>query len=282
MKLGIAVVYLVSEENEGLLDRHLHQIERHTEVPYTIYASTNRLLPCLRERLEAHPHIKICDCPATEQRNAQEHSYYLERLVEAAVEDGATHVVTLHVDSFPVATGWARTLAEKLTGPCVLATIDDAFTACLFFTREFYLNHRPPFLLSEEERATPAYQAYHRQYPHHLPHSGIGFLYKVFTTEGLSWHLLDSADNRIFGGMLYHFGSVVLQKIDQLKADDRSSKNRQALTVQAVKRLKKLRRFVPAKLEFMVARRGVAQHVRRVEMARLLDDFDGYMKTLNI
>ena len=39
MNLGIAVVYLVNQENSRLLDIHLDQIERCTKVPYTIYAS---------------------------------------------------------------------------------------------------------------------------------------------------------------------------------------------------------------------------------------------------
>ena len=62
MKLGIAVVYMVSERNERLLDLHLSQIEKNTTIPYTIYACVNHLLPQFLPKLEQNPRVTICPC----------------------------------------------------------------------------------------------------------------------------------------------------------------------------------------------------------------------------
>jgi hypothetical protein len=126
MKVGIVVVYLVSEENEKLLDIHLSQIEEHTHTPYAIYASVNRLLPRFRQRLERSTKVKICECPTTELRDREEHSFYLDYLVRHAVEDGVSHVVTLHVDSFPVRSDWIEVLTGKLSDSCVLVAIQES------------------------------------------------------------------------------------------------------------------------------------------------------------
>ena len=106
MKLGILVVYLVAEEDERLLEIHLSQIEKTTSVPFRIYAAANRLLPRLRERIENLPYVSIYEFPTTTLRGSHEHAYYLDRLAETAVADGASHICTLHVDSFPVCAGW--------------------------------------------------------------------------------------------------------------------------------------------------------------------------------
>lgn len=189
MKLGIVVVYLVSSTEEKLLDLHLRQIETQTTVPYSIYASANRLLPQFKAKLVEHPHIRICDMPSTDLRDSQEHSYYLTQLVKAAIQDGATHIVTLHVDSFPIRAGWAEQVAHQLSDAMPLAAVPyGPYTACLFFRRDFYMNQEPRFLLTEDERASPAYQEFSARFKH-IHHSGIGYLFKAYVA-GLSWYPL--------------------------------------------------------------------------------------------
>ncbi len=219
MRLGITVVYLVSERNEKLLDLHLGQIEKHTKAPYMIYASVNRLLPEFRRKLEQHPRVKICECPTTDLRSSQEHAFYLDHLIGIALEDGVSHISVLHVDSFPIRSGWAQELADRLSESCVLAAImrDEVFdqkplTACLFFHRDFYLKYRPTFLLSDKELSSPAYKQYRRKF-NHLPDSGVGYGFKLYT-EGLSWYPLrkSSKGHSVFGGiygdLIFHLGGA--------------------------------------------------------------------------
>jgi len=220
MKLGIVVVYLFSEECAPLLDLHLRHIERHTGVPYTIYAGVNRLAPHFRDALAGHPGVRICECPETSLRGMEEHAHYLDHLVRIAVEDGATHVVTLHLDSFPVRSGWAEELAGRLSPPCVLATLDRINTACLFFHRDFFVANRPSFLLSPAETETAGYRRYIEECDPML-HSGIGYGFMAYRNGKSVYYLRDTSgadpytagkvydDMSMHDDMIFHLGSAV-------------------------------------------------------------------------
>lgn len=184
MKLGILTVFLVDPNDEPLLDLHLRQVANCTTVPYTIYAAANRLHPDLVEKLQSRPEVRACPCPTTPLRGKEEHSFYLEHLVRAAVEDGATHIVTLHVDSFPIRTGWAEDLIRRLTPSCALVTLNRVNTACLLFHRDFYLGSSPRFLLSDADRASPAFGAFCARW-NPIDHSGAGYAFRAFA-DGFS------------------------------------------------------------------------------------------------
>jgi hypothetical protein len=212
VKLGIVVVYLVGAENGALLDLHLGQIEKHTRLPYTIYGSVNRLQPEFRRRLERQARVKICDCPTTDLRSFEEHSHYLEYLTKFAIEDGASHIVTLHVDSFPVRPGWEEELALTLTGSCAFTTIERINTACLFFHRDFYLKYAPSFLPSKSQKERRSFKKFLRTYSA-VSHSGSGFGLAAFE-NGLLWRALPrttplAAFGRIYGDMVFHLGRTV-------------------------------------------------------------------------
>ena len=237
MKLGIAVVYMVSERNEKLLDLQLSQIDANTDVPYTIYACVNRLLPQFREKLERNAHVKICPCETYREGSGllrqdaakvatrgivavgskYEHSFYLEQLIQTAIDDGVTHMTMFHVDSFPIRPGWARELAETLSDRCVLAGITrdperdhKPLTACIFYHRDFYLKYQPRLLLSQDEFDSEDYQRFYQACPH-VTDSGFGYGFKMFM-EDLTWHPLVRSNRggthllfaSIYGDMIFH------------------------------------------------------------------------------
>lgn len=221
MRLGIVVVYLVSEDDEQLLDLHLSRIEKHTRCLYTIYGSANRLRPKFRRKLEEHPKVRICKCPTTDLRGYEEHSFYLEHLVRIAIEDGVSHVVTLHVDSFPVRSDWVEELTEKLSNSCALVSIQasDAYlmypsTACMLFHRDFYLKYCPSFLPSREDLSSMEYRRFLEEFGEEI-HSGSGYTFKAHL-HGLSWHRMLRSNmgedhyriGSIYDDLVFHLGAA--------------------------------------------------------------------------
>jgi len=217
VKLGITVVYIVKEENEGLLDLHLSQIQRFTGSPYKIYACANRLLPRLRSKLELNSRIAICDCPKTDLRVTEEHAFYQEHLIKKAIGDGCTHVSTLHVDSFPIKNDWETQLAAKLSREVPFAAVmlkenfdEKPCSICLFFTREFYLEYSPTLLIPKDEYASEEYKRYSSHVKHFME-TGVGYGFKAFK-EGLSWHPIlrsNAVDEHyiiagIYGDIIFH------------------------------------------------------------------------------
>ncbi len=267
MKLGILVVYLFDAETEPLLDVHLSRIEQYTKVPYVIYASATRLAPEFRARLALHPRIRICDIPYTDLRDSEEHSYYLDHLARIAVEDGVTHAVTLHLDSFPIRQGWVEELAGRLSEQCVLATIDFVSTACLFFHRDFYCAYQPHFRVTEEEGKSTRYHEFLNKHTPHR-HSGTSYAYCAYQHE-LSWNYLQltpaySTDQigDIFDGMIFHLrhatwiGAQIPKQIDP-------SQNRRVRMIAAASRA--YRGIVPVNV-----RKEIRWHFARV-LRRFVD-----------
>ncbi|MBN2539665.1 MAG: hypothetical protein JXB09_06410 [Deltaproteobacteria bacterium] len=191
MHIGIVVVYMVKPENEPLLELHLRQIRTLTDASYTIYAGVNHLKPRLRKLLENEPHVKVVPLPETTLRGGPQHSFYLEHLISTAMSDDSTHIVILHVDSFPIRSDWVEIITGKLNECSVLSTISHnhylaLYTACLCFRKDFYVKYHPDFLLTKDERSSEDYRRFSRKYAHYPIDSGVGFVFKAFC-RGLSW-----------------------------------------------------------------------------------------------
>ncbi|MGA9761664.1 MAG: hypothetical protein WBQ14_04505 [Gaiellaceae bacterium] len=257
MKLGIAVVYLVRDENFELLDLHLRKIRTMTGVPYTIYAGVTRPAPRLAARLEAEPRLEIVPLPATELSGSGEHAFYLERLIAHAARDGATHLVTMHVDSFPVRPDWAETIGARLSGDVVLATLSSGgvltgYSACLFFGRDFWVDCRPKLLLSAADRKTAEYGRFAREHPHHDEDTGAGYVFRAYAS-GRRFAPLErlgsGAGSEQFGGihgdLVFHLAGAF--RYEALGVEERTAVSRsRSRTLIAVKN--RVRRWVPRAL----------------------------------
>ena len=93
LELGIIVVYLVSEDDEKLLELHLDKIKENTTSSFTIYAAINMLHPQFVHKLKQHDFVKQITCDNylgknEDAREVKEHSYYLEQLIKIAIDDG--------------------------------------------------------------------------------------------------------------------------------------------------------------------------------------------------
>ncbi|MBI5832249.1 MAG: hypothetical protein HZB16_08075 [Armatimonadetes bacterium] len=217
MKLAILVVYRLTDDLLPLLDLHLARIARHTTVPYTLYGAAVSLGEGARQRLSAQPHVVLPELVGTTATDKHEHAHYLEQLTQLAFDHGADHVVTLHLDSFPIADGWVETLLSLLSPRCPLVTLTRGSTACLLVERDFYLARRPPYLLPDDVLAEADCQAFLRAV--NAPaHSGAGLLYATHQA-GLEFRELPDTTvpgqptwrARVFGDVLFHWAAAVRQ-----------------------------------------------------------------------
>jgi hypothetical protein len=237
VKLGIVVVYLVSDRMRPLLELHLRKIEECTEVPYMIYGSVNRLRSEYRRIVERRPNVKIFEISPTyqdaeESRRyvkgmagralATENGYYFDRLVDLAIEDGATHLCTLHVDSFPVQPGWVHHLLERTRDSVPVAAMLRAengdtmlpMPACLFCTREFVEGTKPRFTITPETEELPDWPLFLERYGGEFD-TGFGYAFALHRNGMAFAPLLRSNlhdDHYLFAGIyddvVFHLGAA--------------------------------------------------------------------------
>ncbi|MHB8060173.1 MAG: hypothetical protein ACYDHO_05005 [Gaiellaceae bacterium] len=295
MKLGIAVVYLVKPENDELLRLHLAQIRTMTAVPYAIFAGVRRPTPSLARLLAAEPGLKQVTLPEPGGlTGSAEHALYLEHLIERAAGDDVTHLAILHADSFPIQPDWAETIAGRLTGDAMLATLSNdhylvAYSACLFFRRDFWGRYHPRMMLSEADRASPTYRRFAREQPHFPLDSGAGYVFRAFR-EGKTVVALERSDanrNRgsggLYGDLVFHLGGAY--RYDSLNVEEQAATETARFGLLSAAR-RCARRCVPKAFKRRLNRLAFPylelMERRLTEQARreLLDDPERYLERL--
>lgn len=235
--LGICVVYLVpSPDAEVLLNLHLQHLEVSTQGPYRIYGVALRMSAPHIERLrqagvllpELAPHDPQ-DAYKDNSRGAGEHSHYLDQLVDHAVQDGCSHVVTLDMDSWPIFKGWDSHYAQYLSpGTPVIAMqrveTGDRYPnpAFIMFDRGFwragqssFAFHNPRFKYA----AAGLYQA--------RPQTGLGILAELRLGRKMFLPLLRTNQWNphpvmcgVYDQKVFHFGAGSRQPTFSTDVDD--------------------------------------------------------------
>lgn len=207
MKIAILVVYVFTEANRKLFDIHLDRIRRHTRTDFRIFAAAHKLPPAMRRHVAAQPEVEIVDCEVPETYGVrEEHAHCLDRLVAHAMAGGATHFMTLHLDSFPIADGWHDDLEESLRQGAVLAAlVPNGYSAGLFWPRAFQERYEPRMLVDKAIYDTPRFaefQAAYRDIDH--VETGLGYIYRAWDLD-LPWRALGTdGERKIYDDLLFH------------------------------------------------------------------------------
>ena len=192
-RVGVLVVYFLrSDDDLPILELHLDRIERHTRHPFTVYGVANRVTPEARRLLEAREWVRLCELAPTELRGSREHGHYLDALARVAVADGAETLVTLDVDSFPVADGWVETIsraaARASSTVAGVLRVENGDTvlphpSCVMMDAGFFTEHQPRF--SPDSDGTPEFRRFLRT-TRQAGDTGLGLAY-VLWSRRLPW-----------------------------------------------------------------------------------------------
>ena len=220
--LAILVVYVVRDESDLAIVRlHLDRIERHTQVPYTLYATTHRTSPDAQAVIAGAPNVVIYDTAPTDARGNREHAYYLDAMAAQALADGASHIATFDQDSFPIADEWVDVLAGAMpetSGVAGVLRAENGDTVLphpsgLMIRRDFFERFGPSF--SPDSDMTREFRAFLRT-TGQSSDTGIRIAY-ILWSQRLGWGELLRSNVRdehfliagVYGDIVFHLGAGV-------------------------------------------------------------------------
>lgn len=211
MKLGIIAVYLSTEDSKAFLALHMEYIRKVTTTEYVIFGGVKQDDLEWRQTVSTYPDIVQCELPTAPKNHPNEHAYFLDYLTTLALKKDCSHIVTLHLDSFPISRGWNETLLKLSEDDLTCVAAIDFPTSCLFFSKRFYEKYQPPFFYNSPSAEFLKFCEEHQQ----LNHSGTSFLFTAHQ-NGLPYFLLTREINNratnhddIYSNLIYHLGGAV-------------------------------------------------------------------------
>lgn len=265
--LAILVVYVVRDDSDLALVRlHLDRIARHTHVPYTLYATTQRADPAARAVIAGAPNVVIDETAPTQARGSREHAYYLDAMAAQALVDGASHVATLDQDSFPIADDWVDVLTHAMPESSGVAGVlrtenGDVLLphpSGLMIRRDFFERFRPSF--TPDSDMTREFRKFLRS-TGQSSDTGIRIAH-ILWSQGLPWGEIRRSNVRdehfliggVYGDILFHLGAGV--RFSLFRADvKRSTAHRLSRPIERIPtRSERTRRLKQRLLDFAGSR----------------------------
>jgi hypothetical protein len=121
-----------------------------------------------------------------------------------AYADGATHFVSLHLDSFPIDAGWLDSAAAAVADGAPFSCIQPkCYNAFMFWDRAWQ-ETGVGMLPTAADRAGTAFARFIIEHPT-LNHAdgGLGFLFNAWQA-GRQWHSVEQTSPTIWGNRLMH------------------------------------------------------------------------------
>lgn len=216
--LGICVVYLVPDaDSDCLLDLSVARLRATTSGPFRLYAAVaRRSRPGTAARLR-EAGVELPPIERFHEGGTVEHAYLLDALVDHAVRDGCTHVVTFDMDSWPVVEGWdAQCRAELGPSVPVVAALraevhaNFPFPGFTFMDGAFWEAGRSSFSVELRRRFADGILA---RIPRHTE-TGAGILAQLLE-QGQEWVRLPRSNawdpHRVmcglYGNRIFHLGA---------------------------------------------------------------------------
>jgi hypothetical protein len=236
MKVGILVVYLISNDNDWVLEKHIdHLAQTQPFMDFKVYAAVNRLPARYHHLLRAHDFIEIVSLPTLHERETAEHGTYLNALANYALHDGCDYICTLDVDSWPIRCDWIKIshdlLIENKAAAVAVLRAENGDTVLphpsfTFVEAGLFRNHDCCYWLDEKDRSADFRQFLlsHSQYAdtgaplgYFLESHGLQWV-KLHRSNKINFHFLMGG---IYGGFVFHMGASS-RKVIVFRGDDAS------------------------------------------------------------
>jgi len=286
VRLAVLVVYHFDDFLQGLVAVHLDHLRRYTPPGTVIFGAAIRLARAQHNWLSAQPDVHLPELGTLPHGYREEHNGALDRLAKIAFHEGATHVATMHQDSFPVRADWLARLTTDLDAITPFAVAERRAYNCCMVWDESWQAHGPTMLPGDalRDQAMPKLMAERPDLD--FSDGGIGHLLLAHSL-GLGWRALRHTAPDILDGRILHLtGSSRIAHAERIPRRDTNLATKlrslaRPMLPHIPKRLRKsLGRAVGVHSvqtpEVSIGRDGSAQD-KRDQVSRLVADPDAYV-----